>query len=408
MKRPSPLSTSRAALATLALALTAGCGDGAEAQKPLDSNKPLYAITTQLLTADEPQSYVIVTDTLEGNGQQSLSRAIELPGRSLGVGIPGTGTLYTAGDEDGTVTRWELKADGSLGQGATVSFANQGVKAIGEYQGNLYFVSATKAYYFDSENAQMIIWNPTAMTVTGSVPLKGLAVEGTALVFSAQPVARGTQVLVPVAWLKVPSRTVYKQLGMVSIDTTTDTATIATDTRCGYAREGVLGTDGQVYVATETYGAAAYRMVGGDTPTPCLVRFDPVALKFDDAFYKELSSLTGGKVTGSILAGPGGKTYLRVLDETVHPVVAGEHPRAVASAPAWNWWQLDLGSVSATPVASLPPSTGSTFLHQAGDKVLFTEFAAGSTGTTLRQLSGEGGQALTHTDGLVFSFLQLR
>ena len=95
MKRSFLLSSSRAALATLALALTAGCG-GEEATKTPDSGKPLYAITTQVITADEPQSYVIVTDTLEGNVKQSLSTAIELPGRSLGVGIRGSGTLMAA------------------------------------------------------------------------------------------------------------------------------------------------------------------------------------------------------------------------------------------------------------------------------------------------------------------------
>jgi len=415
MKPSSLLSSSRVALTTLALALTAGCGisDPTEPTTPEpttpNADGPLYAVITQLITADTPQSYIVLTNKLEGNEQLALDKAIELPGRSLGMGISKSGALYVAGDQDATVTRYNLTANGTLQGVDTVSFAGKGVTSIGEYQTQFQFASPTKAYYFDGRTSQVIVWNPTEMTVTGSISLPGLAITGATTTFASSPVvARENQIIMPVGWRPSASVGIIKQAGVIVVDTRTDTATLVTDDRCGYVRDGVLGPDGQVYLATEVYGSAVYRVAGGETPEPCLLKFDPVALKFDPDFYKSLNSFAGGSTVGTILPGPQGTAYVRVLDEQTYPIQAGVHPRLVASAAAWKWTQLKLDTFTSTPIETLPASTGSTFLFQAQDRVLFTQFAAGSTATTLHQLTGESGKPQTTSQGLIFSFVQLR
>ena len=407
------LSSSRVALTTLALSLATGCisdpDDNTPEPTPPATSGPLYAVTTQLITADTPQSYVILTSKLEGNEQLSLDKAIEVPGRSLGVGIPKSGALYVAGDQDATVTRYNLTASGTLEKAGTVSFAGKGVASIGEYQTQFHFVSATKAYYFDGRTAQVIVWNPTEMTVTGSASVPGLAITGSTTTFTSSPVVvSNDHVLMPVGWRPSASVGITQKAGIIAVNTRTDAVTFETDDRCGYVRDGVVGPDGAVYLATEVYGAAVYRVKGEDTPEPCLLKFDPVALKFDPTFYKTLSAFAGGGTVGTVLPGPQGTAYVRVLDEQTYPIAAGVHPRLVASAAAWKWSQLDLRTFTATPVGTLPVSTGSSFLFQAQDQILFSQFAAGSTGTTLHQLTGQSGTAQTTTQGLVFSFLQLR
>ncbi|ATB27490.1 hypothetical protein [Melittangium boletus] len=417
MKLSSLLSTSRVAFTTLALALTAGCGvSDPEPTTPepttpgdTDSTGPLYAIITQLLTADTPQSYIVLTNKLDGNATLALDKAIEVPSRSLGMGIPKSGALYVAGDEDATVTRYNLTAKGTLEKGDTVSFAGKGVASIGEYQTQFQFASPTKAYYFDGRTSQVIVWNPTEMTVTGSISLPGLAITGAITTFASSPVVtRENQIIMPVGWRPSSVVGITKQAGVVVVDTRTDTATLVTDDRCGYVRDGVLGPDGQVYLATEVYGAAVHRVTGGDTPEPCLLKFDPSSLTFDPDFYKELNSFANGGTVGTILPGPQGTAYVRVLDEQTYPIQAGVHPRQVASAAAWKWSQLKLDTFTATPIETLPVSTGSTFLYQAQDQILFTQFAAGSSGTTLHQLTGETGKPQVNSQGLIFSFVQLR
>ncbi len=408
MKLSTHLRSLRLAAAALALPLLAGCGE--DTPEPGDNNPdtPLYAITTQLVTTDAPQSYVILTDKVDSTEALALDNAIELPGRALGFGIPKSGALFVSSNEGPTVTRYNLTANGTLERGNAVSFEGRGVASIGEYQHQFQFVSETKAYYFDGRTAQAIIWNPTEMTVIGSINLSGLTVDGALLTFATLPLRRTDQVIMPVGWRPAAGIGITKKAGVVVIDTKTDTATVVTDDRCGYVRDGVLGADGQVYLATEVYGSAVRRVAGGETPVPCLLRFNPQTLTFDPSFHRELSALVNGGTAGSLFPGPQGTAYLRVFDESLFTVQQGTHPRVLASASAWKWWQLRLDNLTATPVEGLPATTGSSFLFDADDRILFTEFTNGSAATNLRELTDQSGKVTATLPGISFSFLQVR
>jgi hypothetical protein len=393
-------------MSLLALSLLAGCEK--EPIEPDDNGTgPLYAITTQLLTAETPKSYVIVTDKAEQAGTLSLDNAIEVPGRALGVGIPRSGSLYVVSDESATVVRYSLTSSGALEESGRVSFEGQGVSSLGEYQNNFQFISETKAYFFDGTAPQVIIWNPTGMTVTGSIPLDSLAIPGTILSFSGAPVRLAHQVIMPVGWRPVSGVDITRKAAVVSIDTQTDTATLSTDDRCGYTHDAAVGPDGKVYIATEAYGAAVHRVNGEDTPAPCLLKFDPQTHTFDPSFYKTLIELVGGGTAGALIPGPQGTAYMRVLDETLAPVNEGTPPRIVASGTGWQWWQLKLDTLTATRMTAFPSTTGSVFLYESQNELLYTEFAAGAASTTLHVL-GDNGRPTVTTQGLSFSFLQLR
>jgi hypothetical protein len=409
MKLATHLRSWLLAAPVLALPLLAGCGE--EKSGPggdTSPDTPLYAITTQIVTTDTPQSYVVLTDTLDSSEALKLENAIELPGRALGFGIAKSGSLFVGGNEGPTVTRYDLTSDGRLAKAGTVSFEGKGVASITEYQHQFQFVSETKAYYFDGRTAQVILWNPTEMSVTGSISLSDITVQGAVMTFATLPLRRADQVIMPVGWRPATGVGITKQAGVIVIDTKTDTAIFRKDTRCGYTRDAVLGTDGKVYLATEVYGAAVRRVAGGETPTPCLLRFDPESLSFDASFHRELSTLVGGGTAGSLIPGPEGTAYLRVFDESLFPVQQGTSPRALASASVWKWWQLRLDTLTATPVDGLPATTGSTFLFKADDRTLFTEFTAGSAATNLRELSDRSGKVTANLPGISFSFLQVR
>ncbi|WP_164021055.1 hypothetical protein [Pyxidicoccus trucidator] len=411
MKLASSFRFPRLTATALALSLLAACGDDKDPVDPIDETpeKPVYAAIAQVSANNESQSYVILTDSVDQTAPLSLEKAIEVPGRALGSGPMKSGSLYVSSSEGAEVTRYDLTTEGTLEKKATVSFQGRGVASIGEYQNQFQFISNTKAYYFDGRTAQLIVWNPTDMTLVNAVTINGLATEGAVTTFATHPVRTGNLVIMPVGWRPSAGVGITKQAGLVVVDTTTDAVTLVKDDRCGYVRDGVLGPDGMVYVATEAYGAAVFRVAGGSTPVPCLLKFNPQTRTFDTTFYRELSTLTGGAATGSLLPGPQGTAYLRVLDETVYTVNAGTHPRVVASAQAWTWWQLRLDTLTATKVSTLPASTGSSFLFNVDDdRVLFTEFANNSTTTNFRELSDQSGTVAFSTQGLAFSFLQLR
>ncbi|NRD58431.1 MxcI protein [Corallococcus exiguus] len=406
MKHLFALRSLRLSTAAIALTLFAGCGDDEE--EGTDTDGPLYAITTQMLAEDPSDSYVLVTPDAEKAASLSLDGAIKISGRALGVGIPKTGSVYVVSDESATVTRYKLNSAGKLEVSGTVSFSAQGVTSLGEYQANFQFVSETKAYFFDGNAAKIVIWNPTAMTVTDTRSLDALVLPDTVMAFSGAVVQTGGQIIMPVGWRPVEGNSVTKKAGVVSIDTATDAVTLATDDRCGYTHDAALGTDGKVYIATEAYGAASRRVVGADSPEPCLLRFDPTTRDFDKTFYRSLAELVGGGTAGALIPShTPGTAYVRVLDETITPVPEGSHPRTLASGTGWQWWELNLATLTATRKADFPSTSGSVFLFESENQTLYTEFGAGASSTTFRVL-GDNGKATVKTPGLSFSFLQLR
>ncbi|MDC0707458.1 MxcI protein [Stigmatella sp. ncwal1] len=402
----------------LALPLIAACGDD-EDPTPTDPTDPVnpasqYAIVTQTTVDGASTSYIAVTSTLDRTEPLSLANAIEVKGRALVFGPPKKDYFFVSSGS--TVVRYNLTTEGAPQKGETVSFQGQGVTDITEYQHQFRFVSETKAYFFDGSTSQVIIWNPTAMTVTGVLPFSDAKIDNTVMSFSSQPLEVANQVIIPLGWRPSTGTTLTKQAGVLVVNPANDSLkfvkkTFKENEGCGYVRDGVVGADGKIYLSTEAYGAASYR-VHRDDPTmlkPCLLRFDPQTGAFDDNFFVDLTTLTNGVAAGSVLQGPGGKTYLRVFDDAAYgsPVTKDSVPRVLASAVAWKWWNIKLDTLTATPVDTLPAAMGSTFLFPANDRLLFTNFTSNSQ-TELRELTDESGKVATVTPGRTFSFLQVR
>jgi hypothetical protein len=412
-----------ALLATLTALAVAACGDDDGGSSQPDATPgsadaavdggapatPVYALTTQVIAAEGGNniSYVVVTDSLDGTALV-LDEAVEVAGRALGVGPTGGGAVFVAGDAGPTVTRYDLQADGTLDEGPTVSFLGKGVSAITEYGGQFQFVSDSKAYYFDGATAQMIIWNPREMTVTGSVALTDLVITGATLTFTAAPLQVGGDVVTFAGWRKGAAE-VPSQAGVVVVDGATDEVTVVTDTRCGYVRDGALAADGKIYLATEAFGAAVHRVNSANAPAPCLLRFDPATATFDAGFQVALSSLFDGATAGSLIRGAGGSVYLRVLDETLAPIDGNTNARVLASALAWRWARVTLGDAPAATKLDVAPSGGSVVAVPVGDRQLVSVFQ-GRASTTLLDITadGPGATAAATTAGLVFSAVQLR
>lgn len=370
---------------------------------------PMYAITIQVFGPDggDTQSYITVTDSLDSDEPLSLDDGIEVLGRALGVGPDGGGAVFVTGDAAPTVTRYDLQDDGSLEEGDTISFQGKGLARIGEYGTQFHFVSETKAYFFDGPTAQVVVWNPEEMAVTGDIPLEALVLPDATLTYSSSPpLRRGDDVITFGGWRLGPE--VPSLAAVVVVDSATDKATVVTDDRCGYVRDGALGPDGMIYMATEAYGAAVHRLNPDNAAAPCMLRFDPETKQFDPDFHVELNALFDGDTAGSLFGGPGGEAFLRVLDESAFEIAADTHPRVLASAAAWRWASVTLGDEPEAKVLDGEPSGGSVLTVALGDRTFLLEFE-GQESTTLRELGEEGpGAAGLTAPGLAFSAVKLR
>jgi len=383
----------------------AGAG-GAEA-KPAPQGDAVYALTTQII-AEQSQSYVLLTNTLDGDTRLKIEDGVvEIAGRALGTGPEGSGTLFVANDSSAEVSRYELTDSGALKATGSVSFLGKGVTSFGEYGGQMQYVSPEKAYWFDGPTAQVVIWNPTTMEISGEIALSGLAGAKLTMSFSAAPIWRGDKLYTFVAWRQGVS--VVPRAAVVVIDSTTDTATIAEDTRCGYVRDGVLANDGQIYVATEAFGAAA-QFLDIRNPKPCLLRFNPASDTFDAEFEVELSSLFQGQSAGTLVVGPNNQAFIRFLNEASASQEALAGPRQLASSSSWGWAKLSLGDqpeVEAIPSASF--SGGSVVMFNLGERAFGPRFVD-ATYTEFVELTenGPSKEAAITIPGLVFSAVKLR
>jgi hypothetical protein len=393
--------------------VTSGCSDSDDAPQGAGGSGgtegDLYALTSQVLgeQAVDNLSYVIVTDTLDPEANVGLDAAqIELTGRALGVGPDGGGALFIATDGAPTVTRYELSAEGKLVESGSVSFLTKGITEFGEYGAQFQFISASKAYWFDGPTAQVVIWDPSAMTVTSSISLASLAHENEVLTFTAAPVRSGDKLYSFVGWRNGPA--VPSRAAVIVVDTASDTARIVESDRCGYVRDGVLAEDGMLYVATEAYGAAVNYLNPANASDACMLRFDPVNERFDDSFFVSLKELAAGRASGTLLVGGGSQVFLRVLDPSRVPA-GTEHPRVLASAPAWGWAKLILGETPSLTLTDAPATGGSVLPFMLGERAFAPVFVDGES-TEFVELTADGpasSEALRFP-GLVFSAVKLK
>jgi hypothetical protein len=367
-----------------------------------------FALVTQIVpSGDQATSYVSITNTFSSAQPIALDGAQQVLGRALAAAVPQSGTLFVSTGGAPELTRFELTADDKLMRTGAISFQPQGVASIGEYAAQLQILSSTKAYYFDARTAKVVVWDPTALTVTATIDLPELAIADALLTFtSTLPIRRENQLIMPVGWRTSNNQRVVKQAAVIVVDTTTNTARVLRDERCGYVRDGVDAADGRIYLATEAWGSAVHRINPENAPAPCLLRLKNDLSGFDEGFHVELNKLGGGAV-GSLVETVSGRALVRVLDEATAGVTPMTSARALASTAAWRWAELTLGDApTLTPIASAPLGTGSLIVVDVPAHRYVAEIRNDRT-DILDITDGVAGVAIS-TPGLTFSAVQLR
>ena len=399
-------------------ALTACAGDdGADGSAPgpahgpeagaTTGRGPRFAVVTQVAASGSmPMSFVSMTDTLSSPEPVSTSDALSIAGRALVANEPGSGSFFVSSGTGGELTKYTLDPAGKPASAGTISFP--GAAQIGEYASQLQFVSATKAYYFDTRTAQIFVFNPSTLAAPTAIALPGLQVADAILTFSSTlPVRRGSKIALAAGWRSSNNQRVIPKTALVVLDTSNDTAAVLFGSdRCGYVRDAVEGSDGRVYIATEAWGSSVHRLAPDNAPPPCLMRTNSELTAFDAAYVKDLNAITSG-VTGSLTQSRDGKVYTRVLDEDAATITPMTVARALASLPVWSWWELQLGdSPTASKVAGAPLGTGSLIVFDTRDKRYAAEI--GATGTGLLDLTTGVGPVSISTSGFTFSAVQVR
>jgi hypothetical protein len=382
------------AAASLWLA-AAGCGESNNGGNGIGSG-PAYLVGTRVFASDgAATSYFHVLPSIEQGTAVNPAQALEVPGAAKLYGAFDLGWFAVGDGESPTITRYTLDQNAALRPDQSISMQPYGVASLWD---TLYFVSPTKAYYPDREGKQLVVWNPMAMEITGTIPLPQTAREGFLALYGYTPVIRGTKLLFSVGWFDWEMNdSILGETGLVVIDTATDTvARFDVDTRCGGITQTVVTPSGDAYLVSSALAAAGNRL--GRLPTaPCALRIAAGADALDSSYLVRLGDLTAGALAGEPIQGGQGKIFLRVFDDTMGTVGADDNTWDVTGQLAWTWWRWDVASNMAARVPELEPATADVLSFEVEGRVYGAETKADYSETTLIELTAAGGpkRALT-------------
>ena len=377
---------------TLALLLLTTCANDSD-QAPTADFDSAYGLGMNIDTPSRTFGLITAVPNLEP--QADIDPAF---GREVGAAMysfmpaGARNTMYVGNNEDFVMTRYQLDEGGLWQEDGRFSLAGQGISFLGPY---VVFISDTKAYYFDDDQRQLIVWNPETMTITKTVPLPMIEMEDFQPNFSwsgsigsnEAPIVDG-RVYKSLQWFDASGEPVLLT-GLLVIDAETDSVEAFTTTdRCPNALHTVSTSDG-IYFATweDLFFNDAVR--NSDIRPSCILKLAPDQNDFDSGFKLTLTDVFDGRVAaGMYNVGLDTQVLVRVLDENIAPYASSQQD-LLYTAEAWEWWLLDLETREVTEIEGFAKSPPTTATYLADGRAYVALPSSDFASTTLVEFSAD-------------------
>lgn len=271
---------------------TTGQGSaGAPQSSASDASVPLgYILGSVVITDAGRTTYVRHTPKLEGHIK--LDQGIETPGQAVYL-VQGK-FVFIGQNESPTWIKYELMADGSFQERGRLSLQSFGMTSI---DFGRVMVDATTAVSVSSDALKAIVWNPTTMTVTGTIDLAHMKQEGYDLENWTITVNDG-KVYIPGRWANWDKGQILQKVMTTIIDPKALTVlAVAEDDRCASGGSIVFDQAGNGYVMGDGRNYS-WQMFAHATSTPvprnCILKLPAGGTDFDPNYIKYVTDLTGG------------------------------------------------------------------------------------------------------------------
>ena len=329
------------AAATLGVVLVAAACSSSDNQGPGGSEGAAnFGVVFLVLSPEGRSNYLAAVDDLL-TGEIDPSRSLELVGQAV-FSFPPTPQGYAVAGriEDLTLTRYDFSRNGSVSEGPRLSLAATGASTLGP----LIAVNETKSYHISTGTREITIYDPTTMTITGSIGLPEESQNGfdgfPDVWFDARQDS-GFQVIdgrlyASIYWADFTAGTSRPSSGLLIVDVETDRVVTVAENRCPMATDIVNGGDGFLYLGTN--GNAPFIDSLRSSDLGCVERIRIGSTAFDEDYrfrYQEVdNSLPPAGAVLSPSAEPG-KALVAFLDE-------GLATWAVESDASWytNIWRV--------------------------------------------------------------------
>ncbi|MEM6274362.1 MAG: hypothetical protein AAF735_03885 [Myxococcota bacterium] len=342
-----PSFTSFAATVGLAL-LAPSCGDDEAnddgtpgSQIPPDG--PAYVVSISIGTPDGSSSVFAVVPSLDASITADLSNNASVGGFGVTLATDAQGTVFVGLGETPEIVRYTLTDAGVLEPGLRMSLQGRGFASSAA--GKVVLVAPNKAYFVSVLEGRVIVWNPETMTITGEFSLDLPAIEGLNAITAPDTIVFSDgRLTVPTLYWDEDGIVFGDRVITSVIDTNTDTV-VSTDedTRCGSAWFMHETSDGTQYVGGHV-PHEVYRLALGEAGGTeiCHLRIVPPGGDFDDSFFVDLSSLTGGRPTGDfVLIDDNTAGILAFHEDEATPFDDDVFDFAFQNAYRWYLWNLD-------------------------------------------------------------------
>lgn len=133
---------------------------------PPQEEEPLFLFSSLLRSPSGDVTTIGLSEDLTETPDLSDTRNLEFPARADIFGVNGAGYFFVHTGE-GIVTRYDLNENDEIVEGESLSFAGEGITSI--VTQSTIVLNEEKAYIIPASSPQAVVWNPTTMTITGTV-----------------------------------------------------------------------------------------------------------------------------------------------------------------------------------------------------------------------------------------------
>lgn len=255
--------------------------------------------------SEAPARFVLGSITIDADGNRvSYAQIVDdLSGdfnNAAGIEVPGNATFLTRGSdffyglaESPTWVRYSTQG-GVFTETGRLSFANYGLTSM-DFSNVI--VDADTAVSVLTGPAVAVVWNPTTMSVEGTIDLTSMVRDGYSLE-AWTVVAHDGLVYVPGRWADWEGGKILERVSLTILDPATlSVVAVAEDDRCGSGGRVTFDSRGYAYMMGDgrTHMMQVFAAARGEPVVPnCLLRIAPGGTDFEEDYFFEIPALTGG------------------------------------------------------------------------------------------------------------------
>lgn len=312
------------------------------------------------------------------------------------------GALFVTNPEALTITKYRVSG-GELVEEGVLSLAAYGLTDLGFWLNS--FVAPDKAYVLNGA-AELVIWNPERMEITGALALPEVAVpEGFQLFPGYSDRAarlRGGRLYQPLYTTDESYFSYTPETSIAVIDVATDSVVSVLEAPCPGLDYATADAAGDLYFSSWVYAAGGAAIL--DQPATCVAR-----VLADDTVERAFAfeDVAEGRQGAALRILSGDRALISVLhDERATEAEAGD-AAAFTFGANWRFWSHDMASGASTMIDAIDWNAGGQYTFDIDGKHYTAVPAGDYTATTVYELTEGGAVPVFESDGWVVRLFAL-